>query len=52
MKTDRHYCACCGVKKYEKFMVLLWYPLIKRKGWACVECYAKHIDDLAYRIVP
>lgn len=48
MKNDRHYCACCGTKKYEKFMVKLWYPLIKKRGWSCLECYEKHKDYLAW----
>ena len=47
----RRCCSYCFKKRYVEKMVLIYYPLIKRRAFHCRECFEK-IESLAVLMEP
>jgi len=45
-KKVRRCCSYCLKKRYVEKMVLIYYPLIKRRAFHCRECF-DNIESLA-----
>ena len=46
-KKIRRICSYCLKKRYIEKMVLIYYPLIKKRAWHCKECF-EDVESLAY----
>jgi len=36
---QRHVCSYCGKKRYENKMIEIYYPLLHKRAWHCLECF-------------
>jgi len=34
----RKTCSCCESMKYEKYLLKIWHPLLRKESWTCDEC--------------
>lgn len=41
---ERHYCTCCRSKKNENKMKLVWYSIIQKSFWHCIDCLSTSAD--------
>lgn len=44
----RSYCTCCGTKQYRSQMKLIYYKLLKRSAWHCLNCLSTAVDNLQF----
>jgi hypothetical protein len=46
MKTQRHYCTKCERKISETKMKNVWYSLLQKSAWHCINCMSTSVDTL------
>jgi len=39
---ERHYCTCCGKKRYLDKLEIIIYPLLHKEAYHCHNCLASH----------
>jgi hypothetical protein len=45
---QRRYCTCCGVKHYTENMREVYYRLLKKHAWHCLNCMSAMADNLHF----
>lgn len=43
---QRHYCTCCGAKKYAQKLQQVYYPLLKQYAFHCNVCLSANADNV------
>ena len=41
---NRHYCTKCERKRNEDKMMHVWYNLVRKSFWHCIDCMSTEVD--------